>query len=106
MAVSLEEKVARLELLHRVGVALTAERDRDRLVETILLEAKKLCHADGGTLYLRTEDDHLRFAIMHTDSLGIALGGSTGKPIDLPPIPSSTRTAARTTTTSPPAPPS
>ena len=87
MAVSLEEKVARLELLHRVGVALTAERDRDRLVETILLEAKKLCHADGGTLYLRTEDDHLRFAIMHTDSLGIALGGSTGKPIDLPPIP-------------------
>jgi len=83
----LEKEVERLSLLYRVGVALSAENNRDRLVEMILLEAKKLCNADGGTLYLRTDDDHLRFAIMRTDSLGIALGGTTGKPIDLPPIP-------------------
>ncbi|MEM9188347.1 MAG: HD domain-containing phosphohydrolase [Myxococcota bacterium] len=80
-------QVERLALLHRIGVALSAERNRDRLVETILLEAKKLCHADGGTLYVRTDDDHLRFEIMRTDSLGIALGGTTGQPIELPPIP-------------------
>jgi HD-GYP domain-containing protein (c-di-GMP phosphodiesterase class II) len=82
-----EEKIARLELVHRIGVALSAERDRDRLLEMILLEAKKLCHADGGTLYLRTDEDTLRFAIMRNDSLGIALGGTTGRPIELPPLP-------------------
>ncbi|MEM9072912.1 MAG: HD domain-containing phosphohydrolase [Myxococcota bacterium] len=87
MGVSLEEKVARLELLHRVGVALSAETNKDRLLEMILLEAKKLCNADGGTLYLRTDADTLRFAIVHTHSLGIALGGTTGKPIDFPEIP-------------------
>ncbi|MEO0322485.1 MAG: HD domain-containing phosphohydrolase [Myxococcota bacterium] len=83
----LRQEVERLALLHRIGVALSAERNRDRLVEQILLEAKRLCRADGGTLYLRTDDDELRFAIMRTDSLGISLGGSTGKAIDLPPIP-------------------
>ncbi len=84
---TLEEKLHRLELLYRVGIALTAERDKDRLIEMILEEAQKLCHADGGTLYLRTETDELKFAILRTDSLGVALGGTTGKPIDLPAIP-------------------
>ncbi|MEE8245719.1 MAG: hypothetical protein V3S87_00505, partial [Alphaproteobacteria bacterium] len=56
--------------LVKVGIALSAERDHERLVEQILLEAKSICNADGGTLYLR-EDDHerLRFAIMRSDSL-------------------------------------
>jgi HD-GYP domain-containing protein (c-di-GMP phosphodiesterase class II) len=84
---TLEEKVRRLELVQRVGVALSAERNREQLIETILVEAKKLCHADGGTLYLRTEDDQLRFAILRSDSLGMSLGGTTGKAIDLPSIP-------------------
>ncbi len=81
-----ERQLDRLRLLHRTGVALSAERNRDRLMETILLEAKALCNADGGTLYLRTEDDNLRFAIMRTTSLGISLGGTTGRPIELPPL--------------------
>ncbi len=84
---SLEEKLRRLELLHRVGLSLSTEKNRDRLLETILLEAKDACRADGGTLYLRTSDDHLRFAIMRSDSLGIRLGGTTGKAIELPAIP-------------------
>ncbi|HSI02822.1 MAG TPA: HD domain-containing phosphohydrolase, partial [Myxococcota bacterium] len=44
-------------------------------------------NADGGTIYLRTKDDHLEFAIMRTTSLGIALGGTTGKEIKLPRLP-------------------
>ena len=83
----LDEKIRRLELLHRVGILLSAERNRDRLVEKILVEAKHLCQADGGTLYLRTDDDHLGFAMRRTDSLGIALGGTTGKPIPFPRLP-------------------
>lgn len=82
-----DDKLRRLELLLRVGVALSAETDTNRLLETILLEAKELTRADGGTLYIRKDDDHLDFAIMRTDSLGIALGGTTGKPTNLPPIP-------------------
>src|SRR5690606_23590692 len=75
----------RFEILYRIGIALSAEHDRGKLVERILLEAKRLCFADGGTLYL-VENATLRFAMTHTDSLGIAQGGSTGNPIELPPI--------------------
>lgn len=82
-----DDKLRRLELLLRVGVALSAETDTNRLLETILLEAKELTRADGGTLYLRQDEDSLHFAIMRTDSLGIAIGGTTGRPTTLPPIP-------------------
>ncbi|MCK5799839.1 MAG: GAF domain-containing protein [Deltaproteobacteria bacterium] len=74
-------------LLYRVGINLSAEQNRDRLMEMILLEAKELCHADGGTLYLRGDDDALHFEILRTDSLGIAAGGTSDEAIDLPPIP-------------------
>ena len=74
------------ERLIEIGIALSAERDTNRLMETILLEAKGMCNADGGTLYLRTEDDGLKFEIMRTDSLDIAMGGTTGKEITLPPV--------------------
>ena len=69
-----------------IGIALSAERNFNRLMEMILLEAKEICNADGGTLYIRTDDDKLRFEIMRTDSLKIALGGTTGKPISFPPL--------------------
>ena len=69
-----------------IGIALSAERDINRLMEKILLEAKDLTNADGGTLYIKTEEDALKFEIMRTDSLKIALGGTTGKEITFPPI--------------------
>jgi HD-GYP domain-containing protein (c-di-GMP phosphodiesterase class II) len=56
------------------------------LLERILLAAKTITQADGGTLYLHTEDERLSFAIMRTDSLGIALGGTTGNPIPFYPV--------------------
>lgn len=73
--------------LIEIGIALSAEHDHDRLMEKILLEAKDMCNADGGTLYLRTDDDELKFEIMRTDSLNIAMGGTTGKAIEFPPLP-------------------
>ncbi len=72
--------------LIEIGIALSAERENDRLMERILLEAKDLCNADGGTLYLVAEDEGLKFEIMRTDSLKIALGGTTGKEITFPPV--------------------
>lgn len=68
--------------------ALSRERDIDRLLENILEAAKTITGADGGTLYSVTDDQSaLKFEILRTDSLGISLGGTTGKPIDLPLLP-------------------
>src|SRR5205807_9921777 len=74
--------------LIELGIALSAERNHHRLLETILLGAKELTNADGGTLYLVSEDRReLRFMIMRNDTMNIALGGTTGAPIPFPPVP-------------------
>ena len=69
-----------------IGIALSSEKDSDRLMETILLEAKDIGRADGGTLYIRNREDKLEFTIVRTDSLGIAQGGTTGVDITLPAV--------------------
>lgn len=82
-----QELLENIERLNRIGVALSAERDNARLLEMILLGAKEITNADGGTLYTVTDDEHLKFEIMRTDSLGIAMGGTTGKDIPFPALP-------------------
>ncbi len=76
-----------LECLNSIGVALSVEHDNNRLLEVILLGAKELTNADGGTLYTVAEDGKLKFEIMRTLSLDIAMGGTTGKEIPFPPLP-------------------
>ncbi|MFZ3321895.1 MAG: HD domain-containing phosphohydrolase [Usitatibacter sp.] len=78
--------LSKLEYLNAIGIALSQERDIDKLLETILVAAKNLTHADGGTLY-RLVDDKLKFEIVRTDSLSIAMGGSSGNPVPFYPIP-------------------
>jgi len=74
--------------LIELGIALSAEHNHDRLLEKILLGAKELTNADGGTIYLVGEAGReLRFSIMRNDTMGIALGGTTGAPIPFPPVP-------------------
>jgi HD-GYP domain-containing protein (c-di-GMP phosphodiesterase class II) len=85
---SMEELFRRLEQLNEIGAALSSEREIGRLLEKILLAAKTITQADGGTLYRVTEDRHaLRFEIVHNDTLGIALGGTSGTAIDFPDLP-------------------
>ncbi|MFP6745831.1 MAG: PAS-domain containing protein, partial [Alphaproteobacteria bacterium] len=132
--------------LNDIGVALSSEKDVNQLLEMILLEAKNIANADGGTIYLydfeepgewttdkridrraggdrrsgydrrshldacqstasdpkpdtqtrrsdrrsgvdrRRRPDILKFAIMRTDTLNIAMGGTTGKDIPFPPL--------------------
>ena len=81
------EILNQLERLNSIGVALSAEPDNNRLLEVILLGAKELTNADGGTLYSVTEDARLKFEIMRTLSLDIAMGGTTGKEIPFPSLP-------------------
>ena len=75
-----------LRKLNSVGVALSAEKDHGRLLEIILMHAKDMTRADGGTLYLRTEENTLKFEIVRTDSLGIHMGGTQGEPISFYPV--------------------
>ncbi|MDX1571271.1 MAG: HD domain-containing phosphohydrolase [Xanthomonadales bacterium] len=79
-------KNATFKRLIKVGIALSAEKDLDTLMEMILLEAKDLAHADGGTVYRRTKEDKLQFEIIRNDTLGMARGGTTGEQIDIPPV--------------------
>ena len=143
--------MARYQNLNEIGIALSSEKNVNRLLEMILREAKKISYADGGTVYLyaneeaaegkpearidrrsggdrrsgydrrgplvsrgktsepakekiakngtvykrsdrridvdrRQRPDVLKFAIMLNDSLGIAMGGTTGKDIPFPPL--------------------
>jgi HD-GYP domain-containing protein (c-di-GMP phosphodiesterase class II) len=43
--------------LNRIGIALSAERDIDRLQAFILTTMRQLTHADGASLWLRTEEE-------------------------------------------------
>lgn len=63
---NLEKK---LKELNEIGIALSIERNIKALLKKILLYAKGLTLADGGTLYLITENDSLRFEIVVTESL-------------------------------------
>jgi len=81
------ELTHRLSELLSIGVALSRERDINRLLEAILIAAKDITNADGGTLYRMTDDRQcLRFEIMRNDSLGIAMGGTSGADIPFYPV--------------------
>ena len=85
---SISQHVAeRLQQLNAIGVALSAEKDTPRLLEMILLGAKRITGADGGSLYTMTADGELQFEIVRTDSMNIARGGTSGNAISYAPIP-------------------
>jgi CHASE3 domain sensor protein/GAF domain-containing protein len=76
-----------LNVVIPIGVELSSEKDFNQLLEKMLVEAKAFCNADAGSLYLRTEDDQLRFVSLHNDAQNIALGGTTGEEVPYAPIP-------------------
>jgi hypothetical protein len=77
-----------LRLLRKVipiGVALSAEKDFNRLLETLVVEAQSVTHADAGTLYL-VEHNALKFVILRNTSLNLTMGGTSGNPITFFPV--------------------
>ncbi|MDP1716886.1 MAG: GAF domain-containing protein, partial [Burkholderiales bacterium] len=81
-----DDLLRRLDQLLGIGVALSKERDINKLLETILVAAKDITNADGGTLYRMTEARTLTFEIMRNDTLGIAMGGTSGVEIPFYPV--------------------
>jgi HD-GYP domain-containing protein (c-di-GMP phosphodiesterase class II) len=81
-----QKQQAHINKLNEIGMALSAENNLDRLLEMILIQAKKFTNADGGTLYLMSKDEkHLGFKVVSTDSLNIKMGGTEGE-IKWPPL--------------------
>jgi GAF domain-containing protein len=61
------------DALARIGDALAAQPDRQRAIELLLTEARRLTRAEAGTVYIR-EGDRLRFAAVQNDVLSRRYG--------------------------------
>ena len=88
MASTVSQRDNQLSLLSKVipiGVSLSAEKDFNRLLESLVEEAQSFTHADAGSLYL-VEDDKLRFVILRNTSLNMKMGGTSGVPITFYPV--------------------
>ncbi|MBL8101984.1 MAG: GAF domain-containing protein [Anaerolineales bacterium] len=88
MARSVTFRDNQLRLLRKVipiGVALSAEKDFNRLLETLVIEAQAVTNADAGTLYL-AEKDELKFVILRNTSLNLEMGGTSKNEIPFYPV--------------------
>ena len=87
----LREQVAWLNRhVHRlseIGMALSAEQDRNRLLEMIVELARSITSADAGTLYIVEHTGmKLEFVVLQNDTMNVRLGGASGNPVTLPPV--------------------
>ncbi|MEA1961861.1 MAG: HD domain-containing phosphohydrolase [Bacillota bacterium] len=80
-----QEIAEQVETLLNIGIALSAEKDHNRLLEMIVTEARRITNADAGTLYL-CEKNKLTFRIMQNETMNTFKGGH-GEIIDIPPVP-------------------
>jgi HD-GYP domain-containing protein (c-di-GMP phosphodiesterase class II) len=74
---ALLRKSQELHELNKIGVALSAQRDINKLLDLILAKSREITAADAGTLYLvergkddgTSTDDRLKFVLAQNDSL-------------------------------------
>lgn len=78
-----------IERLNEIGIALSAEKDTRKLLELIMMGAKSLTHAEGGSLYF-VQGNFLNFEIISNDRLNIQMGGTSGEDIGFAPLPLTT----------------
>jgi HD-GYP domain-containing protein (c-di-GMP phosphodiesterase class II) len=79
-------RLEQIRRLTQIGVALSAEKNIDKLLEAIIDEARLVTCADGGTLYIMSDDrQELHFAIVQNDTLAVRMGG-TGTPMSWQPV--------------------
>ncbi len=81
-----EEQITHIHEMVKIGLALSAEKDLDHLLELIVGEARRFTNADGGTLYIRKEESNdLAFGVVQNDTLNIRKGGA-GETISWSPV--------------------
>ena len=80
----LEERVKRL---NEIGLALSRDDNTDVIFELIMEEARNITHADGRTLYMKSDDGKtMKFEILRNDSMNTVMGGTSGTDITFPPM--------------------
>ena len=86
---TLEERLRqaeeRIAALNRIGIALSAERDLEKLLETILTESRRFSGSEAGSLYLVEAAAggarRLRFKLAQNDAVSFAFKERT-VPVD------------------------
>ncbi|MCS5564946.1 MAG: GAF domain-containing protein [Methylococcales bacterium] len=80
----LEERIKRL---NDIGLALSREDDTDVIFELIIEEARNITHAEGRTLYMRSDDGRfMNFEILRNDAMKTVMGGTSSVQISFPPV--------------------
>ena len=83
-----KRQISQTKRLAQIGTDLSAEKNINRLLESIVKEARKFANADAGTLYTVDKDKkELKFEILQNETMNIRMGGTSGIPVTLPPIP-------------------
>lgn len=73
-----------MQIVLDIAIALSAQRDRRKLLNLIINKSMEITGSDAGTLYLY-ENGVLKFSIMKTISMGVDKGAD-GEEIDIPPV--------------------
>ncbi|MBT4482957.1 MAG: GAF domain-containing protein [Candidatus Latescibacteria bacterium] len=69
--------------LNKIGVALSSEHNLSRLLEMIVKELRSFTNSDGGSLYIRV-DDELSFEVAQNDTFARRTGNVPFKSFRLP----------------------
>jgi HD-GYP domain-containing protein (c-di-GMP phosphodiesterase class II) len=83
---SMQKIIYQLEQLIDIGIALSVEKDSSQLLEKILLGAKSITNADGGSLFL-IHDELITIEIFQSDSLGMFFNDCNNDFLDKPSVP-------------------
>lgn len=72
-----ESQIQHIGRLNKIGVALSAESNREKLFEMIINQAMEFTSSDGGTLYIMSDDKkELKFTVVANRSLDTYMGGT------------------------------
>ena len=68
--------LAQIKLLNEIGISLSRETNKEKVLEAIVAGAMHLTNADGGSLYL-LKNKQAEFSIVKNKSLHLNIGGDT-----------------------------
>ncbi len=71
--------ISKIRQLDELTSELARESNHERLLELVIFAIKKITNADGGTLYIPTEDNRLQYEIIINSSMNVFMGGTSGK---------------------------
>ncbi|MDA3788428.1 MAG: GAF domain-containing protein [Desulfobacula sp.] len=82
------DQIRHIKKLSEIGMALSIEKDINKLFEMIIDQARNFCFAEAGTLYVVDKDNQsLKFEVMQNEAMNTRMGGFNGESIQLANVP-------------------